>query len=277
MAVSGKGIVTPDASDAYDLTEDLAVMADSIDSALTLVDTPAGTVTQFAGVSAPGGWLLCRGQEVSRSTYAVLFSVIGTAFGSGNGSSTFNVPNLMGRVPVGVSTSDNDFLLAKTGGAKTHVLTTAQLPAHSHTASTASAGGHTHTVGIGSAGSHIHSANMTVAGEHTHTPSTMHNFMTVLNPSTSTASRRQVGSAGADRGVAYTATVTSDLNSTRNTSPGGGHAHNISMGAAGAHTHSTTVNTAGAHTHTVTVNNTGSGAAHNIMQPFIALNYIIKT
>lgn len=271
MAVSGKGIVTPDASDAYDLTEDLAVMADSIDSALTLVDTPAGTVSQFAGSSAPGGWLLCRGQEVSRSTYAVLFSVVGTTFGAGNGSSTFNVPNLMGRVPVGVSTSDNDFLLAKTGGAKTHVLTTAQLPAHSHTASTASAGGHTHTVGIGSAGAHTHTGTTDSAGAHRHTPRSSSRLFSIAD--TVSVARLTTGTGS----YASVSASSSGVGASEDTSSDGIHAHGFTTGSAGAHTHSTTVNTAGAHTHTVTVDNTGSGAAHNIMQPFIALNYIIKT
>lgn len=64
---------------------------------------PTGTVSQFAGSSAPTGWLICDGSAISRTTYSTLFAVIGTAYGSGDGSTTFNLPDLRGRVPVGVS------------------------------------------------------------------------------------------------------------------------------------------------------------------------------
>lgn len=83
------------------------------------VDTsPIGAVTQFAGSAAPSGWLLCTGQEISRTTYAELFTTIGSVYGSGDGTTTFNVPNLKERIPTGVSTA-TDYLLGKTGGAKT--------------------------------------------------------------------------------------------------------------------------------------------------------------
>ncbi len=62
---------------------------------------PAGVVLPYVGASAPAGWLLCDGAAVSRTTYSALFAVVGTTFGSGNGSTTFNVPDLRGRVPVG--------------------------------------------------------------------------------------------------------------------------------------------------------------------------------
>jgi len=58
---------------------------------------PCGTIIAFAGATAPAGWLLCNGQAVSRTTYADLFKLIGTSYGAGNGSSTFNVPDLRGR------------------------------------------------------------------------------------------------------------------------------------------------------------------------------------
>ena len=91
---------------------------------------PPGAVTAFAGPSAPAGWLLCNGQNVSRTTYAALFAAIGTTYGAGDGSSTFTLPNLTDRVPVGVS---NTIALGTTGGSKTVTLTEAQLPSHTHT------------------------------------------------------------------------------------------------------------------------------------------------
>lgn len=57
---------------------------------------PAGTISAFAGATAPNGYLLCDGSAISRTTYANLFSAIGTAFGNGNGSTTFNIPDLRG-------------------------------------------------------------------------------------------------------------------------------------------------------------------------------------
>jgi microcystin-dependent protein len=67
---------------------------------------PTGVILPFGGSAAPAGWLLCDGTAVSRWTYRRLFAVIGTAFGAGNGSTTFNVPNLKGVSPTGVGSQD---------------------------------------------------------------------------------------------------------------------------------------------------------------------------
>lgn len=70
-------------------------------------DSPIGSIIPFGGTTAPDGFLLCRGQAVSRTTYAELFKIIGTAFGVGDGSTTFNVPDLRETVPVGSGTREN--------------------------------------------------------------------------------------------------------------------------------------------------------------------------
>ena len=70
-------------------------------------DTPLGTINAFGGSTAPDGWLLCQGQAVSRTTYADLFAIIGTAFGAGDGSTTFNVPDLRESVPKGAGLTGN--------------------------------------------------------------------------------------------------------------------------------------------------------------------------
>lgn len=103
---------------------------------------PTGVVLPFAGSAAPTGWLLCDGSAVSRTTYAALFTAIGTTYGSGNGSTTFNLPDLGGRVPAGkeatatrlttAGSGVDGATLGATGGAQTHTLTTAQMPAHTH-------------------------------------------------------------------------------------------------------------------------------------------------
>lgn len=100
-----------------------------------------GEVKMLAFASPPSGWLVCNGQAVSRSTYSALFSAIGTVFGDGNGTTTFNVPNLTDRVPMGGGT------LGATGGQDSVTLTTGQLPSHSHTVS-GTTGSDTHKHGL---------------------------------------------------------------------------------------------------------------------------------
>jgi microcystin-dependent protein len=107
---------------------------------------PSGSMTAFAGSTTPAGWLLCDGGAVSRTTYASLFSAISTTYGVGDGSTTFNLPDLRGRVPAGKDnmggtaanrlTSGGSGITGTTlgavGGAETHTLTTAQLASHTH-------------------------------------------------------------------------------------------------------------------------------------------------
>lgn len=96
-------------------------------------DSPIGSIIPYGGTTAPDGFLLCQGQEVSKTTYAELFAVIGTSFGSGDSSTTFNVPDLRGKVPVGLNSSDTEFnTLGKTGGEKAHQLTINEMPSHNH-------------------------------------------------------------------------------------------------------------------------------------------------
>jgi microcystin-dependent protein len=105
---------------------------------------PAGSIQAFAATTAPIGWLLCDGAAVSRTTYATLFALISTTFGVGDGSTTFNVPNMKGRVIVGRDAAQTEFdALGETGGEKTHLLTAAEsgVPAHTHGFST-----HDHTL-----------------------------------------------------------------------------------------------------------------------------------
>ena len=66
---------------------------------------PIGSYIQFAGSQAPAGFLVCNGGEISRTTYSALFAVIGTTYGSGDGSTTFNLPNLTDRFLQGSTTS----------------------------------------------------------------------------------------------------------------------------------------------------------------------------
>lgn len=107
----------------------------SVTVAGTSVIAPAASVMQYAGSTAPTGWLLADGTAVSRTTYAALFAIVATSYGVGDGSTTFNLPDMKGRIPVGKNTG-TFATLGNTGGAETHTLTTAQMPSHNHNFST---------------------------------------------------------------------------------------------------------------------------------------------
>jgi microcystin-dependent protein len=102
-----------------------------------------GSLLMWPTASAPSGYLLCNGAAVSRTTYATLFGVIGTTFGSGDGSTTFNLPNYQDRMPIGVGTTAAS--IGDTGGSATTTLSTANLPSHTHTAIVTDPG-HSHTI-----------------------------------------------------------------------------------------------------------------------------------
>ncbi len=94
---------------------------------------PVGAILPFGSDIIPDNWLLCNGQEVSRTDYYQLFDVIGTTFGQGDGFTTFKLPDLQGKIPVGLDSNDEDFdTLAETGGEKEHTLTIEEMPSHNH-------------------------------------------------------------------------------------------------------------------------------------------------
>ena len=197
---------------------------------------PVGVVSAFAGVNAPAGWLMCAGQAISRTDYAALFNALSTTYGSGDGSTTFNLPDLRGRVPAGVDnmggsaasrltstvlTASNT--LGATGGTQTHTLTTAELASHNHTQD-----------------SHNHSQN-----SHGHGFGPGQDFGTDFG-----------GNAG---GSATFRLAVAAVNTT------------TYQGA-----YSVTANTATNIAATATNQATGGGGAHTNTQPTLVLNYIIK-
>jgi microcystin-dependent protein len=126
--------------------QDGAVTAIKLDAGAVSVLMPTGSIMPYAGSSAPTGYLLCDGAAISRSTYSTLFGVLTTTYGPGDGSSTYNIPDLRGRVIAGQDDMggasanrltgltggvDGDTLGA-TGGDEKHTLATSELPAHDH-------------------------------------------------------------------------------------------------------------------------------------------------
>lgn len=96
-------------------------------------NSPIGSMLIWPAATAPENYLLCQGQAISRSTYSALFALIGSVYGSGDGSTTFNIPNLKGKIPVGLNSVETEFdALAETGGAKTVTLDTTMIPSHNH-------------------------------------------------------------------------------------------------------------------------------------------------
>ena len=101
------------------------------------INNPVGEITLWGTSTAPTGWLICDGVPANRSTYSALHTLMqaaGYPYGAGDGSTTFGIPNLKGKVPVGRDSSDVAFdTIGETGGSKTSALTSNNLPTHSHT------------------------------------------------------------------------------------------------------------------------------------------------
>lgn len=113
------------------ITEDRVLIIPDTSGSLV----PPGSLLMFAGGAAPEGYLFCDGSAVSRTTYNVLFSAIGTTWGVGDGTTTFNLPDLRGRGPLGAGTGAglSARTLGASGGAETVTLTSAEMPSHTHT------------------------------------------------------------------------------------------------------------------------------------------------
>lgn len=149
---------------------------------------PVGTVFQFAASSVPTGWLDCDGSEVSRTTYAALFAVIGTTWGAGDTTTTFNIPDLRGRAPIGVGTGSGltARALASNGGGETHTIAENNLPPHAH-----SLASHVHDLG-----SHTHNITSRAA------PAANYDKVTMGAASTGTEYTQVTGAASGNTGAA---------------------------------------------------------------------------
>ncbi|HEY2069736.1 MAG TPA: tail fiber protein [Rhizomicrobium sp.] len=111
-----------------------------------------GSIVMFGGTYAPAGWLACSGQQVTISEYEVLFTLIGTTYG-GDGITTFALPNLQSRIPVGMgqgtAPGNTAHPIGQTGGVESVTITQQQLPAHTHTMTACNAAGNQTALGSG--------------------------------------------------------------------------------------------------------------------------------
>jgi len=216
---------------------------------------PVGACVLWFSDTAPNSkWLFCRGQQLSRTTYAALFNIIGTQYGAGDLSTTFNAPDLQQRFPLGKAASGTGNALAGTGGAIDHTHTG---PSHTHT-------GPSHTHSISSSGTHTHSIN-----DHSHSISSdgTHDH----GGNTGVQSADYQVQAGTSRFIA-------DAPHTHTISSGGSHNHggatdttSISANAGGDHDHGAVTGASG----TGNTGASGTGNTGTANPPYLVVNYII--
>jgi microcystin-dependent protein len=232
-----------------------------------------GMIMMHGAASAPTGWVLCDGATYTTTdpVYQALFGVIGYSFGGSGG--TFKVPDLKGRVPIGVGAAATvTRVLGTMYGNDTQTLVENNLPSHKHTLTVGEtgAGQHNHNV---NAGNHDHnhaiSAGTGGGGDHGHNV-TVNTYIC----------RDNAGGGGGAFALTFPSGNCADYAGYGSTTSSGAHNHpvNANAGNASVATHNHSLGNVGNHTHSVTVNmaNTGNGVAFDIIQPSTCVNFIIK-
>lgn len=242
---------------------------------ISVSGVPVGIILPDAGATPPDGFLSCNGSAVSRTTYATLFARVSTTYGIGDGSTTFNVPDLRGRFPLGKSASGTGSTLGGTGGTIDH---NHSVPAHYHgkgTLNITSSGSHTTSI------THDHgSFNTTTAGGHGHAfnLAATGQVIDVRTSSTAGAGAIMTGT-GASNGTrsANDSTVFGTVGGADGT-----HAHAIDVPNFSGNSSSTGVHTHASGDFSGSIGNTGGSNGDSSFNsgtnnpPFLAINYVIK-
>jgi microcystin-dependent protein len=205
---------------------------------------PIGGGSLWFAPTPPTGWLICNGASLATTgTYAALFAIIGYAFG-GSGAN-FNLPNLVARFPLGGNPG-----VGAVGGEATHVLSTAEIPAHPHTITDVA---------------HNHTASQPA---HTHADAG-HGHAASETPHNHTYKANDTGASGLGGGGAFTGSI---IETTSTASP----TVTIGVGAANIQPTQPTITVTASGTGLSTTNNAGGGGAHNNMPPYLGVNFIIR-
>lgn len=155
------------------LLDDDGMVSETFKAEVATYSTPTGMFAPFGTQNVGTGWLFCDGSEVSRTTYAALFNAIGTRYGIGDGSTTFNLPDCRGRSPIGAGAGDgltNRDIATKYVGEETHLQTEAELVSHLHDITAHTSGGTSgdggHILNQADAGSFVtHQTELTGGGQ----------------------------------------------------------------------------------------------------------------
>jgi microcystin-dependent protein len=234
---------------------------------------PAGTVVSWAGAatSLPTGYLLCDGSAISRTAYSDLFAVIGTTHGSGDGSTTFNLPNLVERFVLGADGSDPT--VASTGGTSDAILVSHSHTINNHTHSFSGSGSDTVNISVsGTTGNqsanHTHVFSTDTQGNHNHQWGTDDNQ----------GAGGGTNNPDANGGQAWKGTTsTNGAHSHSGTTSGVSNNHNHTFSGSGSDNVSISVSGTTGNPSNTGTNAQGSSATGANMPPYYALCYIIKS
>lgn len=268
-AISARSLMSTLTSGAEFLVNDAGTLRKCTSQQIAQASAvPSGCMMDYAGTTEPLGWIFCYGQALSRTTYAALFAAIGTAYGTGDGSTTFNIPDFRSRVAVGkddmggtaanlITSAVSGFdakVLGNKGGAQSHTLVTAEVPAQ--TAHTHSVPAHTHP-GV----DHLHDLS-----NHVHNITSHAHTYNEVRAGIPTGTQFALGSSGQ---YLVSGQTTGGI-------------------AAGVNSGGPNYNATGAADRSLTTGNSavlstdaqggfGGGGAHRNLQPTIIVNKIIKT
>ena len=202
---------------------------------------PIGSIIIYSGEYIPKDWLKCDGSQLLISDYTELYNVIGNIYGGNN--LIFNLPDSQGKNIIGTS---NKYELGKSGGEEVHLLTIDELPTHNFSGITDISGDHNHNGNTGLSGDHTHKGNSNI------------NDYGLIHKSS--GNNNTVNNLSLTNGIDLPDLLTKPLK--------------LEINNSGEHNHS--IINDGNHSHKFTTNSLGLNKSHNIMQPYIVMNYLIK-